>query len=166
MTMARTRKSLLAGLLAAAAMSWAACATDTTTPTNLSIKEPAFRSPTSTNKPRQHVMVQFTDSYLHPSHAQILEGGTVSWANYAANLTGSVSFPPSIRASFACVDLRPNWEQDASGIRSIPITGLVDDLELPCPLKPGTYSYELLLFDRLSDAYNPQLTLPGKITVQ
>ena len=160
------RKSPLAGLLVAAAMSWTACASDTTTPTTLSIKEPIFRSPTSTNKPRLRVMVQFSDSYLHPSHAQILSGGTVSWANYGANLIGSVSFPVSIRASFSCVDLGPNWEQDASRVRSIPITGSMDDLELPCPLKPGTYDYELLLFDRLSDAYSPQLTLPGTISVQ
>ena len=111
-------------------------------------------------------MVQFTDSYLHPSHAQVLPGGSVSWVNYGANLTGSVSFPQTIRASFICVDLRPNWEQDATGVRSIPITGLVDDIGLPCPLKPVVYSYELRLFDRISDANNPQLTLPGKITVR
>ena len=157
---------LRAGLLVAAGLTWTACATDTTVPTTLSIRDPALLSPASSNKPRSRVMVQFTDSYMHPSHAQILSGGTVSWVNYGANLTGSVSFPVEIRASFTCVDLRPNWEQDASSVRSIPITSLVDDIELPCPLKPGVYSYELLLFDRFSDSNNPRLTLPGKIIVK
>ena len=40
---------------------------------------PTWKQSPSTNKPRKHVMVHFTDSTLHPSIAQVVEGGTVSW---------------------------------------------------------------------------------------
>jgi hypothetical protein len=55
----------------------------------------------------------------------------------------------------------------------MPITpGMGEALELPCPLKPGTYDYQVLLFNAgpggnvAVGEYNPQLTMPAKLVVE
>jgi len=117
-------------------------------------QNPTWKQRPSTNKPRKHVMVQFTDVYLHPATAQVLEGGTVSWVNYASMHEGSIVFSDAVAASFTCSDLRPNWMKTERGYQSIPVTmgGARDDLQLPCPLKPGEYEYEVWLFEGGSSA--------------
>jgi len=124
------------------------------------------------NHPRKHVMVQFTDFSLHPSTAQVLAGGTVSWVNYASEYSGSVVFSDAVAASFTCRDLRPDWMKTDTGYQSIPISmgSASDDLQIPCPLQPGEYAYELWLFSNPPGAFaameNPQLRLKGRIVVQ
>jgi hypothetical protein len=133
---------------------------------------PTWEEHPTKNKPRKHVLVQFTDMSLHPSIAQVVEGGTVSWVNYASMYEGSIVFSDAVAKAFTCSDLRPNWTKTATGYQSIPVTmgGAMDDLELPCPLKPGEYEYEIWLFSgSMGDPAaldDPQSRMQGKILVQ
>jgi hypothetical protein len=141
-------------------------------PVLASAETPTWEEHPSKNKPRKHVMVQFTDATLHPSIAQVVEGGTVSWVNYASLYDGSIVFSQAVAAAFTCSDLRPNWIKTGAGYQSIPVTmgGGMDDLELPCPLKPGEYQYEIWLFSGpgsdLEAMGAPQSRMQGKIIVR
>jgi hypothetical protein len=120
------------------------------------------------NKARSHVMVQFTDMSLHPSIAQVVEGGTVSWVNYASTYEGSVVFSDEVASTaFAC-DLRPNWMKTGTGYQSVPITmgGASNDLETPCALRSGEYEYEIWLFQGRGTIDNPDSRISGKIVVK
>jgi hypothetical protein len=123
------------------------------------------------NKPRKHVMVQFTDMSLHPSIAQVEKGGTVSWVNYASMYQGSIVFSDAVAKAFTCSELRPNWMKTGTGYQSIPITmgGASNDLEIPCPLESGEYEYEIWLFsETMGDPAamdDPQSRMQGKIIV-
>jgi hypothetical protein len=133
---------------------------------------PTWKQHPTKNKARKHVMVQFTDMSLHPSIAQVLEGGTVSWVNYASMYQGSIVFSDEVAAAFTCTDLRPNWMKTGTGYHSIPIPmgGAMNDLETPCPLKPGEYEYEIWLFSSMmggpSGMDDPQSRMQGKIVVK
>ena len=133
---------------------------------------PTWEQHPTKNKPRKHVMVQFTDMSLHPSIAQVVEGGTVSWVNYASMYKGSIVFSDEVAAAFTCSELRPNWMKTGTGYQSIPITmgGAKNDLEIPCPLKPGEYEYEIWLFSEglggLGGMDDPQSRMQGKIIVK
>ena len=132
----------------------------------------ATQHPT-TNEPRQHVLVRFTNMSLRPSIARVLEGGTVAWTNLSSNRGGVVSFPLSVIDHFTCGELRPAFYQTADRLVSIPISGNSADVALPCPLESGEYAYRLDLFRGLrrvgpsvSNIDNPDLSLPGKIIVK
>jgi hypothetical protein len=132
----------------------------------------ATQHPT-TNEPREHVLVRFTNMSLRPSVAQVLEGGTVAWTNLSSNRGGVVSFPLSVVDHFTCDELRPAFYQTADRLVSIPIGADSADVALPCPLEPGEYEYRLDLFRGLrrvgpsiSNIDNPDLSLPGKIIVK
>jgi hypothetical protein len=132
----------------------------------------ATQHPTS-NEPRQHVLVRFTNMSLRPSVAQVLEGGTVAWTNLSSNRGGVVSFPLSVVDHFSCIELRPVFYQTADRLVSIPINADSADVALPCPLEPGEYAYRIDLFRGLrrvgpsiSNIDNPDLSLPGKIIVK
>ena len=134
---------------------------------------PTWEQHTTKNKPRKHVMVQFTDFSLHPSVAQLLEGGTVSWVNYATTSAGTIFFSDEAAKGFTCTELRPSWMKVADGYQSIPITqaGAANDLEIPCPLKPGEYEYEIRLFvpqigGEMSGMGDPHSQMQGKIVVE
>jgi hypothetical protein len=132
---------------------------------------PTSKGPPSTNKPRKHVMVQFTSMTLHPSHAQVLEGGNVVWINYADNYQGSVVFPESIASGFTCDDLRPLFMKTDAGYQSLAILPDSENVTLPCPLKPGEYDYELQLFEGSwmgpgAAMANPVRQMPGTIIVR
>ena len=133
---------------------------------------PTWEQHPSKNKPRKHVMVQFTDMSLHPSIAQVEAGGTVSWVNYGSMYEGSIVFSDDVAKAFTCSELRPNWMKTGTGYQSIPITmgGAANDLEVPCPLKPGEYEYEIWLFSSgmggPAGMDNPQSRMQGKIVVK
>jgi len=134
---------------------------------------PTWEQHPTKNKPRKHVMVHFTDATLHPSIAQVVEGGTVSWVNYASMSDGSIVFSDEVAKAFTCSELRPNWMKTETGYHSIPITkgGAMDDLEIPCPLKPGEYEYEVWLFsgsmrNPAAEMSDPQSRMQGKIIVK
>jgi hypothetical protein len=132
----------------------------------------ATQHPT-TNEPRQHVLVRFTNMSLRPSIARVVEGGTVAWTNLSSNRGGVVSFPLSVVDHFTCGELRPVFYQTSDRLVSIPISGNSADVALPCPLEPGEYAYRLDLFRGLrrvgpsvSNIDNPDLSMPGKIIVK
>jgi plastocyanin len=135
---------------------------------------PTWQQHPSKNKPRKHVMVQFTDMSLHPSVAQVLKGGTVSWVNYGSMYQGSIVFSDEVAAAFTCSELRPDWSKTGTGYQSIPITmgGATNDLQIPCPLKPGEYEYEVWLFQGggmgggFGAMDDPQSRMQGKIIVE
>ena len=133
---------------------------------------PTWEQHPSKNKPRKDVMVQFSDMSLHPSIAQVLQGGTVSWVNYGSMYEGSIIFSDEVAAAFTCSDLSPNWMKSGTGYQSIPITmiGATNDLEIPCPLKPGEYEYEIWLFPATMGGPggmdDPQSRMQGKIIVK
>ena len=62
-------------------------------------------------------------------------------------------------------ELRPDFAKTYDRIESIIAVGDNEDIVTPCPLKPGTYSYEVYLADSLANRDNPQLTLQGVIEV-
>jgi plastocyanin len=135
---------------------------------------PVWQQQSSTNKARKHVVVQFTNATLHPSVARVLPGGDVAWVNYASGLDGTVVFPASIRQAFTCSSLRPIFMETAAGYQSIPVTGSMENVVLPCPLKPGEYEYKLQLFeggtlmgagDGAAGMDNPTSEMAGKIIV-
>ncbi len=132
----------------------------------------ATQHPT-TNEPRLHVLVRFTNMSLRPSIARVLEGGIVAWTNLSSNRGGVVSFPLSIIEHFTCSELRPAFYETADRLVSIPISGNSADVALPCPIEPGEYAYRLDLFRGLrrvgpsvSNIDSPDLRLPGKIIVK
>jgi hypothetical protein len=135
---------------------------------------PTWQQHPSKNKPRNHVMVQFTDMTLHPSIAQVTKGGTVSWVNYASMSQGTIVFSDAVAQAFTCTELRPNWMKTGAGYQSIPITmgGASNDLQIPCPLKPGEYEYEVWLFQGggmgggFGAMDDPQSRMQGKIIVE
>ena len=134
--------------------------------------QPVARQHSTTNEPREHVLVLFNNMSLQPSIARVFEGGDVAWTNRSTNYGGVVSFPLSIVESFTCSELRPIFSRTADRLMSIPIDPGSNTLSLPCSLEPGEYEYQLNRFrDRgrigvaAPDVYNPQLSLPGKIIV-
>jgi plastocyanin len=132
---------------------------------------PTWQQPETKNHPRKNVVVQFTDASLHPSTSQVLEGGTLTWVNYASESDGSIVFSEEVARALPC-DLRPNWMETEEGYQSIPITigAAENDLELPCIPAPGTYEYEVWLFTpgahRFGEMADPQSQLKGRIVVK
>ena len=134
--------------------------------------QPEFQSPSTTNKPRKNLTVQFNEGWVHPSVARLLPGGNLAWVNLGDNLAAAVVFPKSIKESFTCTELRPLFFEVAAGYQSIQVTGAEgEEVTLPCPLKPGSYDYQIYLsndagYNRNSAIDNPTITLPAKIVVQ
>ena len=126
----------------------------------------APNAPGEGSGPRQHVEIQFGDMAIHPETAILRQGGNAVWINTSTEFQGAVVFPEGIKASFTCDDLRPVFSKTGAGYQSIPISADVESVALPCPLKPGSYDYQLYLFDDMSGMDNPQRTLQGKIVVE
>jgi hypothetical protein len=125
------------------------------------------KRPDDNDEPRAHVLVQVTESSLEPAVARVLQGGDVEWGNYASHLAGVVIFPAGIADDFTCHDLDPRFSKVALGYQSAFITAGGGTLDLPCPLKPGTYTYELRLFDAdFASPEDPLFTLKGTIDVE
>jgi hypothetical protein len=172
----RCRAPWLAALLVAALA--VGCSPSTRAKVGADLKKAATEQPTwqqqpTTNKPRQYVIVQFSDASLNPSIARVLPGGKIAWVNYAMSYTGAVLFPDSFKDALTCGDPGPRFTKVTGGYQSIPITTTAgEDVSLPCPLKPGEYEYQLLLFggafsgDPGSQMYDPDSTMQGKIIVE
>ena len=119
----------------------------------------------TTNKPRESMVVQINNMNVHPQVVRVKGAkNRVSWTNYS-DYAASVNFPISVKDGFTCTELRPDFVVSGDRIESIAALGDNEDLTTPCPLKPGTYPYEVYLFDRLTNRENPQLTVTGKIEV-
>jgi hypothetical protein len=123
-----------------------------------------------TGGPREHAVVQFTESAVAPETVRITPDGNVNWVSTAAEYTGFVVFPASVASSFTCDDLRPDFSKIPEGYRSLPLTDYASErVELPCPLVPGSYDYEIWLIGaglgQAYDGYRPERKLRGQIVV-
>ena len=90
-------------------------------------------------------MVQFDFDALKPDSVRIPADGTVAWSNIAPDSRGFVVFPEDAASGFRC------------------------GVELPCPLEPGTYAYEIWIMGigiGTTDPGRPERRLPGKIVVE
>ncbi len=140
--------------------------------TAVSYATPSASREPSTNKPRKHVVVQFSNAHVHPEIARVTPGGNVAWVNYSTDYVGSAVFPASLAAALTCKETRPLFMKTGAGYQSIPITGEGGEaVRLPCPLKPGSYDYEIHLFqggmgDMGAGMGNPVHQLPAKIVVE
>jgi len=115
--------------------------------------------------------IQFSGVGLHPETAHIPADGNVAWINQALEYRGIVVLPANMGASFSCSDLRPTFERVAAGYQSLAITQEdPENVTLPCPLRPGSYPYELWLFGQglgeLGDDAVPAQKLRGTLVVE
>lgn len=95
---------------------------------------------------REPVVVQFTYQAVSPETVHIPAGGNLTWKNIAADTRGFVIFPASIASAFRCQDLRPYFVRMETVYRSLPLTDEESErVQLPCPLAPGSYDYEIWL---------------------
>lgn len=116
--------------------------------------------------PPPDVEVQFSDAALEPAVAHVPAGGNVVWAQGAATYAGAVFLPASMKDAFTCDDLRPEFKEVSGGYLSQPLGSDTERVGLPCPLKPGTYAYELILFpEDMGGADTATQRLKGTIVV-
>jgi len=120
---------------------------------------------------REPAVVHFSYEAVNPETVRITADGNVTWVNMAPDTRGFVVFPASIASGFRCDDLHPYFSKTANVYRSLPITGTQSErVELPCPLAPGTYDYEIWLmgsgFGVESGADEPEQILRAKIVVE
>jgi len=119
----------------------------------------------STNVPRKNMVVQINNMNVHPEVVRITPGGSVAWDSWS-DYVAVVSFPISIRESFTCTDLRPDFYPNGDRLISIPVSGDNENLVTPCPLALGSYPYRVLLSEGGGvETFNPQLTLEGTLMV-
>ena len=117
------------------------------------------------NQPRQNMVVQINNMTLAPHTVRVTEkGNSIAWDNWSQYIA-VVSFPLSIKDGFTCSELRPDFARTFDRIESVVAIGDNEDLVTPCPLKLGTYDYEVYLSNSMANRDNPQLTLKGKIEV-
>ncbi len=114
---------------------------------------------------RQNMVVQINNMTLSPRVVRVTaKGNSIAWDNWSEYLA-VVSFPLSILDAFTCKEMRPDFARTADRIESFAAIGDNEDLVTPCPLKPGTYDYDVYLANSLANRDNPQLTLKGQIVV-
>lgn len=124
-------------------------------------------TPVLQNMPTADVNVQFTDDTLEPVVAHVKAGGNVVWISEATTYVGAVVLPATIKDGLTCDDLRPQFDEVAYGYLSQPISGMVENVKLPCPLKAGSYDYELRLYEpNFGGPDEPVETLKGTIVVE
>lgn len=125
----------------------------------------SFTTPNVKEPARKEVVIQFGDASVDPSTAKILAGGNATWANTSSSY-GVVRFPMADKSKFECKSLRPDWQQTANGIESLPMASDAENIVFPCSLKPGTYPYKIDLFGNMSQMDNPAFTLQGTLQVE
>jgi hypothetical protein len=68
-------------------------------------------------------------------------------------------------SAFTCDELRPQFVLNGDRIESVQVLGDNENLATPCPLKPGSYDYEVWLSESRMQRENPQLKIKGRIEV-
>jgi hypothetical protein len=116
-------------------------------------------------------LVQFTYRAVNPQTVRIPPDGNVTWENAAPDTIGFVVLATNIAPSFRCTDLHPYFEKKETVYRSLPLTDEESErVQLPCPLAPGSYDYEIWLigtgFGEFSADREPQQILRAKIVVE
>jgi len=89
---------------------------------------------------------------------------SIAWTNWSSSWA-RVVFPGGMTSAFTCTDLRPQFVFTGDRIESIRASGDNMDLVTPCPLKPGSYEYEVWLYEPRFDRGDPQRKLKGRIEV-
>jgi|ETNmetMinimDraft_26_1059896.scaffolds.fasta_scaffold168649_1 hypothetical protein len=114
---------------------------------------------------RSHRVVQINNMKLAPEVAEVSGAdNSVVWTNWSNNVA-SVHFPASMKSAFTCDELRPQFVLSGDRIESVEVLGGNESLATPCPLKPGSYSYEVWLSGSRMQRENPHLKIQGKIEV-
>jgi plastocyanin len=115
-------------------------------------------------EPEAEVVVRFDELSLTPAVARVAAGGNVVWLNEADHLAAVVVLPADIADSFTCDELLPRFSKVAAGYQSATIENAMENVGLPCPLKSGSYAYELRFFDlQFGSPDEPIHTLRGSI---
>ena len=164
------RAGRLVGVVLAAWL--AACASPATPPT---VDPPA---PTPTVQIRDRVVrdlivVQFDNLAVSPQVARLQAGERAVWSNHS-DYEAQVVFPVTLIESLQCSRIGEEWQQTLDHLASVPIEGGRLDLLLPCGLAPGSYHYEIYLFEGVLAAPNrvaavlnePELRLTARLLVE
>ena len=122
---------------------------------------------------RDLIVVQFGNLAVSPQDVRLQTGERVVWSNHSDYLA-QVVFPLTLTESLQCSRFGEEWRQTADHLASVPIEGGRLDLLLPCALAPGSYHYEIYLFesdrsegDSLAASVNePELRLTARLLVQ
>ncbi|MFP6639706.1 MAG: hypothetical protein VCC04_05640 [Myxococcota bacterium] len=116
-------------------------------------------------KLRKTALVQINELHVRPEVVRVPAGDNrVSWTNWSSSIA-TISFPASVAKAFTCSEIRPDFVLNGPRVESIYALGSNEDLTTPCPLKPGTYTYEVGLFDTPGNRDNPRVTFSGTIEV-
>jgi hypothetical protein len=119
----------------------------------------------------QKQVVEFSFYELKPKAVHISADGNITWVNLAADSKGYVVFPASIAKSFTCGEnLQPYFHKIAGGFQSLPISSYEpNNVQLPCPLAPGSYDYEIAIMNSglgEADPTTAERKLLGTIVVE
>lgn len=125
---------------------------------------PTWSQASTSNAPRKHVVIQFSDASLHPSQARVQSGGNVAWTNYSSSF-GAVFLPMETAQALGCKSMRPIFGEVAGGYLSETISPEDEDVSLPCNPADGTYQYEVRLSMDADGIENPDSVMPGTIVV-
>ncbi|MCH2185086.1 hypothetical protein MK280_04370 [Myxococcota bacterium] len=121
----------------------------------------------SGKKPSLHknIVIQINQFHVRPEVAKVpAEGNSIAWTNWSDSLA-MIVFPAEVAQAFTCDEVRPDFVVNGPHLESITAIGSNEDLVTPCPLKPGTYDYQVYLFESPGDRYNPELKSKGQIVV-
>ncbi|MDE0884454.1 MAG: hypothetical protein OSB70_02855 [Myxococcota bacterium] len=114
---------------------------------------------------RGHALIQINNMNVAPRVAKVSgPKNSVVWTNWSSSVA-SIHFPASIADAFVCDELRPLFVHSGDTVESVTTVGDNESLSTPCPLKPGTYTYEVWLSQSQAQRENPQLKLTGQIVV-
>ncbi|MDG2336136.1 MAG: hypothetical protein P8Q97_18175 [Myxococcota bacterium] len=112
-----------------------------------------------------HALIQINNMNVAPRIAKVSgPKNSVVWTNWSSSVA-SIHFPTSIADAFVCDELRPLFVHNGNTVESVTTVGDNESLSTPCPLKPGTYTYEVWLSQSQAQRENPQLKLTGQIVV-
>ncbi len=113
----------------------------------------------------KNIVIQINQFHVRPEVAKVpAEGNSISWTNWSDSLA-MIVFPAEVAQAFTCDEVRPDFVVNGPHLESITAIGSNEDLVTPCPLKPGTYDYQVYLFESPGDRYNPELKSKGQIVV-
>jgi hypothetical protein len=127
---------------------------------------------------RDLIVIQFGNLAVSPRVVRLREGERVVWSNHSDYLA-QVVFPVALTESLQCSRFGDEWQQTPDHLASVPVEGGRLDLLLPCPLAPGSYHYEIYLFDAdrfaadridgtrvAASVSEPELRLTARLLVQ
>ena len=112
---------------------------------------------------RQHAFVRISNASLSPETTTLTAGGRLSFV-HVSSYTAVVVLKASA-SDFGCARLGPAFHADGDRVRSQPIADNGNRTTLPCPMKAGSYDYEVQLSGGLRAIGNQHLEHAGQIHV-